>query len=375
MTQETTADQPTHLHWDSGTGYELFICLLVLHTPEKQGLRASWAAGIRSRIPAVERKLLEEVVPFLTVPTNWIYHLQGPKDALSVLWALRQIPAVERIRTVFEIEQWSKSEVSRLSRIAEKHTWDEEDYQVLIPGLCKDDKPGQNPDALKKFLDWWAQPEKFGELYLAALQAFYQVFFVEDEKRIAPVLQSGLEHAQALSKTMTVQELLVVLSQGVRMTDFSDRDEVILVPAYWITPLLLHAEIEKDGRKTYIFMFGVRPDSMSIIPGEVVPDGLLRALKALADSTRLKIMNYLSGEELSPSELARRLHLRAPTVTHHLNELRLAGLVNLTIHGQEKHYTARREALPAMLKNLESFLDNTGEPASHELDDPEIVEK
>ena len=67
-------------------------------------------------------------------------------------------------------------------------------------------------------------------------------------------------------------------------------------------------------------------------------------------------MYYISREELSPSELSRRLHLRAPTVTHHLNELRLAGLVNLTIKGQDKRYSARREALQSIFSTLEIFL-------------------
>ena len=95
---------------------------------------------------------------------------------------------------------------------------------------------------------------------------------------------------------------------------------------------------------------------MSAIPGELVPDGLLISLKALADPTRLKILCYLNQEELTPSELSRRLNLRAPTVTHHLKELRLAGLVNLTLHGQEKLYRARLEALDAMQGDLKEFL-------------------
>ena len=130
---------------------------------------------------------------------------------------------------------------------------------------------------------------------------------------------------------------------------------MILIPAYWTTPLVL---LENIGNHQSIFLFGARPATMSATPGELVPDGLLRELNALSDSTRLKILFYLSKEELTPSELARRLRLRAPTVTHHLSELRLAGLVNLTARGQEKYYSTRREALKATFTNLETFLDN-----------------
>ena len=79
------------LLWEMGTGYELFISLTVLHGPEYYGVRASWAAGIRSRIPAPERKFLEEVVPFLPFPLGWVHNLPEPRDSISALWALRQI--------------------------------------------------------------------------------------------------------------------------------------------------------------------------------------------------------------------------------------------------------------------------------------------
>jgi DNA-binding transcriptional ArsR family regulator len=357
------------LQWEIGTGYELFISLTVLHEPETYGLRPSWAAGIRSRIPLVERRLLEDTLPFLPVPLLWLRQLPGQKDAASVLWAMRQIPADERIKTVFSIAEWDHPDGKILLKISQQQSWDDEDYQTLLKTMCQEEKPGQNPESIKVFLDLLAKPAQLGDAYLAALQAFYQVFFVEEEKRIAPILQAGLEHAIQLSHTVELQELLTELSRGVHVQPFGDGD-VVLVPAYWSTPLLMHADIQKDERNTYIFVFGVRPDNMSIIPGEIVPEGLLRTLKALADPTRLKIIHYLSREELMPSELARRLHLRAPTVTHHLAELRLAGLVNLELSGQEKRYTARREALPALLETLETFLDNDaatpGDPGGNE---------
>ncbi|HNN12593.1 MAG TPA: metalloregulator ArsR/SmtB family transcription factor, partial [Anaerolineales bacterium] len=98
---------------------------------------------------------------------------------------------------------------------------------------------------------------------------------------------------------------------------------------------------------------------------ESVPDALVRSLKALADPTRLKILRYLIHESLPPSEIARRLQLRPPTVTHHLKELRLAGLVEFAITHDENRYTVRKQALAAVYENLNTFLENetTKEPA------------
>jgi DNA-binding transcriptional ArsR family regulator len=191
-------------------------------------------------------------------------------------------------------------------------------------------------------------------MLLKSLQAYQQVFFEEEEKRVGPVLKAALQRAQELAKRMSLTDLMIELSRGVNFNKEIEK-ELIIVPGYWTTPLVL---LEPLDTGSMLFLYGARPDDMSATPGELVPEGLLRSLKALSDSTRLKILYYLSQEELTPSELARRLHLRAPTLTHHLSELRLAGLVNLTVHGQEKHYSARREAMRTTFETLNQFLDS-----------------
>jgi DNA-binding transcriptional ArsR family regulator len=94
----------------------------------------------------------------------------------------------------------------------------------------------------------------------------------------------------------------------------------------------------------------------------MVPEAMLRSLKALSDPTRLRILNYLSLEPHAPAQLARRLRLRAPTVTHHLKALRSAGLVQLTVgEGKDEgRYAARSEALAATFASLERFLEVGG---------------
>ena len=109
-----------------------------------------------------------------------------------------------------------------------------------------------------------------------------------------------------------------------------------------------------------ILLFGARPPDASLVPGEVVPDALLRTLKALSDPSRLRILHYLAREPLTPTQLARRLRLRSPTVIHHLRTLRLAGLVQLTLgeDKQERPYATRPGAVRAAYDSLQGFLGN-----------------
>lgn len=78
----TPVHQP-RLRWDSGTAYDFFISLYVLHHPSIFGLRPSWAAGVRSRLPAAAREVLEDAISFFGAPLNWLHSLPAPKTSRS----------------------------------------------------------------------------------------------------------------------------------------------------------------------------------------------------------------------------------------------------------------------------------------------------
>lgn len=343
------------LEWEFGTAYELLISLYVLHMPDQFGVRAAWAAGIRSRIPAAERKLLEDVVPFLGFPLAWIHNLPEPRDAISVLWALKQTPPAKRILKMTCVDECKSDWDKMLMGVIERSSWNQADLDLIRQMAKKEGDAGLTDEKIARFLDRWAKQDELGEGYISALQAYHQAFFEEEEKRLQPILQTGMERARQLATKISTTDLFRELSQGVELGELAKNKTVIIIPAYWTTPLIL---FEPVGEGSMLFFFGARPADMAAIPGEMVPDSLLRVMKALGDTTRLKILHYLSQEELSPSELARRLHLRAPTVTHHLSELRLSGLVNLTIKDKERRYRTREESLEAMCVNLKAFLHN-----------------
>lgn len=74
-------------------------------------------------------------------------------------------------------------------------------------------------------------------------------------------------------------------------------------------------------------------------------------LKALADPVRVKIMSHLysseAGEENSGS-LAKALGLAESTVSHHLSQLRRAGLVESDRRGMNVYHRPHRDALGAL---------------------------
>lgn len=67
--------------------------------------------------------------------------------------------------------------------------------------------------------------------------------------------------------------------------------------------------------------------------------------KAIADTTRQKIMSECCCCWLSVSELVWKVGFTQPTISHHLAILREAGLVNVREEGKNTFYTLNQERI------------------------------
>lgn len=60
--------------------------------------------------------------------------------------------------------------------------------------------------------------------------------------------------------------------------------------------------------------------------------------KALGNPTRRKILNLLRNGELSATEIASHFELSKPTISHHLNQLKDADLIDVRRDGNTLYY-------------------------------------
>ncbi|WP_420642327.1 ArsR/SmtB family transcription factor [Candidatus Leptofilum sp.] len=351
------------LTWEIGTAYDLFTSLDVIHNPARYGLRGSWAAGVRSRLPGEQREFLQNAADqhhIWMIP--WLANQDGPKDSASVLHKLGEIPAEDRMREI--VSCYMPDEVrTLLFRVADNGKWQPEDVKtlrVLLAQMYKEEMGRSKKIPEEELLDRlsvWAETAVYGQKMLNALTVYYDVFFKEEEARIQKPLEMRITEAKALANELSLPDLLNELSQGLRFEfeQIEEMEELIMIPSFWSTPLSMFTSFSRD-KKRWLFLFGGRPNNVSLVPGEVVPELLYQMLKALADPTRLRILRYLSEEPLTPAELARRLRLRPPTVIHHLDALRLARLVHVTLSVNGRRYEARHEAIKNVSVMLNNFL-------------------
>lgn len=129
--------------------------------------------------------------------------------------------------------------------------------------------------------------------------------------------------------------------------------------------IMMHNDMGDDG-KTY-----EEPDyyTIGVLFGEDFPlstspkkqrEGIesdaLQVLKLLADKSKFQILSYIHDKAAYGSELAKHLNLTTATVSHHMNVLLVAGLVEVNHIENRVYYTANKEAIGEVLDYCKEIL-------------------
>lgn len=341
------------IQWDMGTAYDLFVSLRALHDPDVFGVRASWAAGVRSRLPLEHRQTLELVARQVSPPLSFVHSLSAPKDAASVVATLKKIPASRILETISFTFLTSNAYKETLLNARPGQKWTPAEKQTLLERVRISEHYTQSAH-LDGLYQTWTNREAYGVKIIKALESYTENFFAEEEHRILPVLKKGLSHAQMRAGSLALPALLEELSNGIRIEKIDSFSKIVLAPSFWGSPYVF---LEKMSPDALMVVFGARPDTMAIIPGDIVPDALIRSLKALSDSTRLRILRYLAQAPRTAAELSRALRLRPPTVLHHLNQLRMAGMVQILLSKEgERQYSPRYDGFENTIDLLKLFV-------------------
>ncbi|GIP37968.1 transcriptional regulator [Paenibacillus sp. J31TS4] len=83
--------------------------------------------------------------------------------------------------------------------------------------------------------------------------------------------------------------------------------------------------------------------------------------KALADPTRRMILEMLRQGELTAGEIADRFAMTKPSISHHLSQLKQAGLVQDERRGQHICYSLNKSVLQDLLGWILPFELREGE--------------
>ena len=77
--------------------------------------------------------------------------------------------------------------------------------------------------------------------------------------------------------------------------------------------------------------------------------------KALNDPTRREILELLKDKDMSAGDISAKFNMTRPSISHHLDLLKQAGLVVSVKEGQFQYYSINTTVMDEMLKWLLQF--------------------
>lgn len=95
------------------------------------------------------------------------------------------------------------------------------------------------------------------------------------------------------------------------------------------------------------------------------------ALVALADPTRRKIFESLTGEPHSVADISRNFSVSRPAISQHLRVLTDAGLAMFEAQGNRNLYRINRKGLELLREYLDQYWDDVLGAFGNEIDNPE----
>jgi len=216
--------------------------------------------------------------------------------------------------------------------------WDNADYKAAYPLL-------QDPDALKAYM-------------VEHMRYMWKEHLQDEWEKDLPMLRESIEAFQQIDYTgMTGMEAV----RFVTGRDFNhiwpeinNATDITFMPSAHIGPYVSYYSAEGMA---YV-IFGARvPDGVVAKSAALSRSELLNRLNALADDTRLAILELLTHEkELFAQDIMNRLELSQSSASRHLRQLSATGFLIEKRREVAKYYTLNMERFEDTLRALRQFL-------------------
>jgi len=136
---------------------------------------------------------------------------------------------------------------------------------------------------------------------------------------------------------------------GKNFWNISDWDEHEFIPVYFNSPRTIRIF---DADKNILLKSVIRREQS----GEALKKVLKDKLKLLSDPTRLSILRMTYMKPMYGKEIADALGLTTATVSHHLDLMRKAGLLNLEQEKHIKYFSTNTRAFNGLIQELNMYI-------------------
>lgn len=82
----------------------------------------------------------------------------------------------------------------------------------------------------------------------------------------------------------------------------------------------------------------------------------IEVIKALSDETRVEILNLLRNGEMNVNDIADNCSVSRPTISHHLQIMKRAGVLSSIKDGKEVYYSINMHKLTSFAQDILSYV-------------------
>jgi DNA-binding transcriptional ArsR family regulator len=372
--------------------FEAFYALYTLTSSAPTQLDR-WKERAVFRLPRDFERVAKRVAP---VPLFWplladaLQHTAGEMTFEEVLSTVREMPPEELraniLAGIFHDPSTVQSLITGKKTLKQILTNEKLPAADLLThfGLRPYSADSHATSAMARLL---SKPDLFRDELALVLQRFWQSGFKRDWSALEPLLRAESFHLKDLYENSSLSELTGELSLPVAVDQESGElrpksgpaikaervDRLYVIPSGFNTRRWWAKYETKPDRFSLYFpiLRGAASANKIVDEDWQAPESPRKSshavnaesvFRALGDTTRYAIASVLARTPTTSAELARSLRVSKPTITHHIQALRQAGLIEEEPGGGSNRLSLNRETVAALSNvAVEQLFSSTGE--------------
>lgn len=330
--------------------YDLLVSLRALYNPRTYEATRAWAAASLPKLDPVPAELGRFFFQGFDTALGYaaarlIPDLPPRADAGALIRAVRAADPGELALLMLDTGETSAAALEAFRCFLAGSTGPAEVERALH---------GTPPAWARRCRRVLADPPAVQAEYGLVLEHYLERVFAAEAPLIGAALARAAAAAEEMLAVLPTVEAIERLAGGYTLGADLALRRIVLAPSVFVYPFMSSRVDERVGEA--LILFGVRTDLFVKYDPAPLDPALVRALKALADPARLRVMLLLSRHPMFGPELIGALGLAQPTVHHHLAQLRAAGLVRQERAKGGMRYSVRRESAGALIRALEELI-------------------
>ena len=199
-----------------------------------------------------------------------------------------------------------------------------------------------------ELMEFFEFPEKIKRDTINLFKKVYAHDFMAKLDRCKEKMEAGIQYVESFTGKDSVESVLEKISGRSRKL-FSGFKEYYIIPSYFISPQK-SLRIYSGDRIYVVFDCRVTRDKR-----EALLEELSSVLKIIDDKSRMEILRILMNNKSYGKALSDLVGLSTPTVSHHLDILKQAGLIKEEKIRNIKYFYADKDKLKKVVDDINKY--------------------